>query len=203
MAANRSKIDINSRFGRLRVLCRAGSTKFKEVTWLCLCDCGKQSIVKGKSLRSGTTKSCGCINREKTSQRLKTHGMRYSAEYYIWRSMKDRCENERHKEYARYGGRGISVCHEWRDSFSSFYRDMGPRPHGLTLDRIDNDDGYNKGNCRWADRKTQTENRSNSIKVDLNAIAKTLGITYGAAYQRLKRGQICEKLLKLHPRLIG
>lgn len=85
--------------------------------------------------------------------------------YWIWADMRSRCKNPNHKQFSDYGGRGISVCPEWAD-FSQFMRDMGPRPAGLTLDRIDNDEGYSPNNCRWADRKTQNSNRRNCIIVN-------------------------------------
>lgn len=93
-----------------------------------------------------------------------THGMTNSPEWISWRAMKDRCTNPAGEHWQRYGGRGITVCPQWLDSFEMFYADMGTRPEGLTLDRIDNDGNYEPGNCRWADPVTQANNRQNSRK---------------------------------------
>jgi len=134
---------------------------------LCKCNCGKETIVRGSDLKSEKTKSCGCFL--KKGGRL-THGHskigKVSKVYMVWCDIKKRCNNKNNKDYKYYGGRGIKVCKRW-SKFENFLRDMGEVPSGLTLDRINNDLGYFKKNCRWATRKEQANNqRSNRKKID-------------------------------------
>lgn len=141
------------RFGRLTAVKRLHSNKSGNSIWLCNCDCGGVSNSNISQLRNGKTKSCGCINKELT----KTHGMHSSPEYKSHASMKDRCLNRNNPQYHDYGGRGISYCMRW-DSFENFFKDMGFRPKGKTLDRIDNDGNYDPENCKWSTRKEQMLN---------------------------------------------
>lgn len=136
--------------------------------WKCICDCGKEFVARFNNLKLHT-KSCGCLRRE-NFRRLgllsKTHGHssggKRSPTYQTWSSMIDRCTRNKHSHFARYGGRGISVCDRWM-KFENFFEDMGERPYGMTLDRIDNDDGYSIHNCRWSTDLTQANNRSKII----------------------------------------
>jgi hypothetical protein len=114
----------------------------------------------------GRTQSCGCLRNEVTVQRSTKHGHTGTSIYWTWGDMVGRCTNPKHKRYADYGGRGITVCDRWRD-FANFLADMGERPPGMELDRIDNDRGYEPGNCRWADRSTQAKNRRPSAYAGL------------------------------------
>ena len=178
------------RFGKLKVILFSGKDSRKALKWLCKCDCGNKTITLGKRLRPGLTKSCGCLIKEINSEIHKTHGMKKSPEYKIWAQMKARCLNRNNLSYYRYGGRGIKVCKRWESSFVNFYKDMKLRPTGKSLERNNNDGDYKPSNCIWADRKTQIGNRSNSIKIDLMAIAKKRGISYKHAWSLHKNGRL-------------
>lgn len=174
--------ETGNRYGRLTVVCRAGSTKGGIARWLCQCDCGGKKVVTGSRLRSGETRSCGCLEQETRvsngHKRMRpTHGMSKSRLYDVWHGMKARCYRSTHPHYSDYGGRGISVCDEWADSFSAFaewalshgYDENAPKGK-CTLDRIDPDGDYCPENCRFADMVVQQNNRrdrSNNVHVYL------------------------------------
>lgn len=129
--------------------------------WKCLCDCGKTAICLGESLRTNHTKSCGCLHLEKNRTNNLLHGHnrvgKRSPEYKSWDAMTQRTSNPNFIDYKNYGGRGIAVCERWR-KFENFLADMGARPDGMSLDRINNDGNYEPGNCRWATRMQQRQN---------------------------------------------
>ncbi len=172
--------EIGRRYGRLVVL----STLVKKIPngndavfAICRCDCGKEHTTVRCQLVIGRCKSCGCLLKEATGNRFRKHGMGGSLEYTIWIGMRDRCSNQNSEHYFRYGGRGIKVCAEWDESFDRFFSDMGKRPSQKhSLDRIDNDKGYSKENCRWADALTQGNNRSDNKHLTLNGETKTLSM---------------------------
>jgi len=153
------------RFGKLSVIQRAGSDKKGNALWLCKCDCGNTKALLGWVLRRGKAKSCGCLHSETiskiNSQQKRTHGETHTRLYNIWRSMRARCYNTSHRFYKHYGGRGIAVCDEWRNSYEAF-RDWafsnGYTPD-LTIDRKDNDGNYEPQNCHWATMSDQNRNR--------------------------------------------
>ena len=180
------------KFGRLTAIKKVGTKgngKGSKSIWLCRCDCGNEKEILRNSLVSGTTKSCGCLEKEvKATMHLK-HGMEKSRIWNIWTGMRDRCSRPNNKNYQRYGGRGIRVCPEWDSDFQNFYDWSMENGYSddLTIDRIDNDGNYEPSNCRWVTRKEQTRNRSITKTIPLARIAEIDGITYQAAYDKYVR----------------
>jgi hypothetical protein len=158
------RIDLTGqRFGRLTVVEHAGIDKWVQMIWRCICDCGGSSVVPGGILRRGHTKSCGCrqiSGLDPNASRKHGHGTRgrLSPTYISWQAMLQRCRDPNSSNWKYYGGRGISVCKRWLD-FKAFLADVGTRPVGTSIDRIDADGNYEPGNVRWADAMTQRRNR--------------------------------------------
>lgn len=167
----------------------------------CSCSCGKEIVMALRTLKSGA-QSCSCLARRNVDStslfcgnpRNRSHGMCYTKTYKSWYTMRQRCLNVRNKRYYCYGGRGIAVCDEWH-KFENFYKDMGERPEGKSLDRIDNNKGYFKENCRWATREEQANNKSNNVRICYNGKSKTIaqwsaetGIGSTTISERMKRG---------------
>jgi len=145
------------KFGTLTVLRRL-QNRGEKIVWLCRCSCGTETAICSGNLK--VVKSCGCLKGFKAGNVVGLkHGGSHSATYKIWVGIKTRCFDTKHHSYQRYGARGITMCDSWRDSFEAFLADMGPRPDGLTIDRIDNDRGYELSNCRWATMAQQAANR--------------------------------------------
>jgi hypothetical protein len=152
------------RFGRLTVVFRSPSVRSSGALWVCVCDCGGQTTADSLKLRSGHTKSCGCLRKESFVH--ETHGLsrRHARTYRTWKEMRQRCTNKNSTQWQWYGGRGIKVCDRWGD-FSKFFADMGARPSGMTIDRFPNPDGdYEPSNCRWATAAQQAETNRGTFK---------------------------------------
>lgn len=152
---------IGKKFNRLLVLSKNSKTKSGNTKYLCICDCGNKSIVNGSKLKNQTTKSCGCFRRDQNT----THGLstKNKREYSSWQNMKSRCSNPNATQYKDYGGSGVRVCKRWH-SFKNFFDDMGDRPKGKTLDRINCYGNYTPNNCKWSTYSEQQYNRKNRKK---------------------------------------
>ena len=137
------------RFGRLVVLERQGVNRHRKVLWFAQCDCGKTIVVRTNSLVSGNTRSCGCLQRDVAVANATTHGQADTPTYRAWQTMHDRCGNPKNKQYPRYGGRGIGIDDPRWFSFQNFFDEMGKKPPGCDLHRVENDKGYSKANCVW------------------------------------------------------
>jgi hypothetical protein len=193
--------DLSGRkFGSLKVVCKAAPDKSGNSRWACKCDCGNITLTRRFPLLSGKTISCGCKLREKKIK----HGGYKTRLYSIWGGMKDRCYREKNIAYKRYGGRGITVCDEWKNDFAAF-RDWA-LSHGygdtLTIDRIDSDGNYEPNNCRWATYLEQENNSSNCTfieyggkRMSLADWAREVGLSYETVSNRYHKGLPIEKVL--------
>lgn len=183
-------VPIGTRFGKLVVMGRGSNTTRGTVRWHCACDCGGASLVRGVSLRRGDIQNCRKCRR--VARRHGHGGNKQSSTYRSWHHAVQRCANTRLPRYADYGGRGISMCDRWT-KFENFLADMGERPAGMSLDRIDNDGNYEPGNCRWATPREQAANqreKKNRVRVEGKTIhewATVLGISYGTAHARYRK----------------
>lgn len=150
----------NQRFGRLVVLEKIGVVNHR-VLWKCVCDCGNECNATSHDLTSGKKKSCGCLKREKTIETFTTHGLSKERIHKEWRGILHRCKNPSASHYENYGGRGITVCDEWKEDFMAFYEWSMQNGYAdnLTLDRKDNDKGYSPDNCRWVTHMENCHNR--------------------------------------------
>lgn len=171
------------KFNRLSVLSRAKNRK-KIVFWLCICDCGKRKEISAQQLANNKTKSCGCYAKEVLRQsgrrvgnipKKVKHGLINSPEYNTWLNIKSRCHRKTATGYGLYGGRGIVVCAKWRNSFLSFYEDMGKRPSRKhSIERIDCNGNYEPSNCKWATTTEQSLNKRNNHYIEFNGQRKTI-----------------------------
>lgn len=189
---------IGETFGRLTVIAVYSRDKKQNLLWLCSCVCGGASVAPAYDLRSGKVVSCGCRVREGTHT---IHGMaragkKRSKEYAIWSAMVSRCTNEKNRNWFRYGGRDITVSDSWK-VFENFYADMGKKPNGKTLDRIDNNKGYSKENCKWNFVHEQNRNKRSNVWVHIDGIPfiladalKKTGCCLGKLHYRMKKYNI-------------
>lgn len=212
MRTRRRKLNFErQKIGRLFVI------EYREELqkWLCLCDCGNFVLIKSGNLspnkKGGNTKSCGCLLKEKTTQRSFRHGHQVRGKttrvYKSWCGMKERCLNPNKQDWCDYGGRGIKVCDRWLNSFENFLLDMGEPPEKHSLDRIDCNGNYTPENCRWASAKTQSCNRRNNVYLTLDKCTKKLiewqeiypYLTSGLYQNRKRRGWSDERIITTLP----
>lgn len=171
---------------------------YGQVRWVCICSCGTRKEVLTSSLTRGASQSCGCKGKDWCT----THGLSETPEYEAWAAMLQRCTNHKNKWFARYGGRGITVCKRWR-KFENFYADIGPRPDGGSLDRYpDNDGGYRPGNVRWTTQKQQLRNRAKTVFLEYEGKRRSLaewaelyGLKRKVLANRIKQGWSMKKAL--------
>lgn len=203
MGKGKPAADISGqRFDRLIVVSRVG-TASGQATWNCACDCGAEVVTTGRNLRSGHTRSCGCLSREMSAERAKAAftkhghftGRKSSQVHNSYQAMIARCTDPNHPAFARYGGRGITICKRWREGFDNFLADMGEPAAGNSIDRIDNDGPYSPENCRWATDEDQNNNASRNRIITHDGMTLTLaqwsdrtGIPYVTLRWRLNAG---------------
>lgn len=193
------------KFNRLTVIEKMPPDKSGAIIWKCLCECDNIVYARGNNLRNGDVKSCGCYRYEEIS--CKKHNPDNPRLYNIYNGIKTRCYNKKFKHYKYYGGKGITMCNEWKNSYLSFYNwavENGYK-EDLTIDRINNDKGYYPENCRWATRKEQSMNRSVNVKIKVNGkyktpedINKDTGIKINTIYTRRFRGMSDEDVVNIN-----
>ena len=183
-------------FSRLTVSKKAENIG-QKTAWFCICSCGSKLIVTSTHLKSGDTQSCGCYHHDELISRNTTHNMSHSREFKSWAQAINRCTNKSSPDYANYGERGISVCSRWsgKNGFHNFYFDMGSRPKNTSIERKNNYAGYSPGNCCWATRAEQNNNKRSNINLTYNGKTQTakqwareLSIYPQTLYARLNRG---------------
>lgn len=189
---------IDLTFGYWTVLCKSDKKSNNgSVLWRCQCECGTICDVCESSLHLDKSTNCGCKRKAKNKLNATTHGLSETPLYKIWQGMKDRCYNHSHTSYENYGGRGIKMCDEWKNSFETFYSwamNSGYE-HGLTIERMNNNEGYAPTNCKWATNLEQANNKRNNHKITYNGKTMTiaqwskfLGVTPGCITNRIARG---------------
>lgn len=193
---------IGRKYNRLEVVGLIG-VRDSEMVVEFRCDCGQGGEAPVWKLVSGAKRSCGCLRREATASRNRTHGLAHLPEYKVWVNIITRCYNPASKTYQRYGAKGVQMSDEWRESFEAFHRDMGPRPSPKhTVERKDNALGYCKENCRWATLTEQARNKSTSLHYTYGGVTKTLkewsddvGLDYHCAYWRHQQKWPIDRIL--------
>lgn len=176
---------VGQQFGRLTVTSRSPRPRH----WTCVCVCGAERSVYGPDLKTGKTKSCGCLRRELVSAAHRTHGMSRSPTYVTWTNMLARCTKATNRSYPRYGGRGVKVCPRW-EKFDNFLEDMGVCPPGHTIERLDIDRGYEPDNCAWIPKAQQASNTCRTVRFEDKTLAqwaRHLGRNQATIRWRLKK----------------
>lgn len=163
---------IGEKYGRLTVISFIKKDRNGKKVYLCSCECGNTKNVVAGNMKSDRTRSCGCLQKEKAKEAKTTHSKTQTGAYKSWSAMKRRCANRGSKDSKYYTDKGIKVCDRWLESFENFYKDMGDRPEGMSLDRLDNSKGYSLENCRWATKKEQTLNRGATIMIEIHGVEK-------------------------------
>lgn len=201
---NYTDVGVGSKIGRLLIL-EESRAKGRRV-YVCQCDCGNKRTVSKWHVLAGRTTSCGCYVKDMMRAKKTIHNMCKTPTYYVWQNMRERCSSLAHKNYKDYGGRGISVCERWQNSFANFLADMGEKPKGLSLDRINNDGNYCPENCRWVDAKLQNRNKGASGLVEfrgewrhLKEWSEVLGIDYSKLKRCLRKSLNEKAVAKLLP----
>lgn len=197
----KKRIHPGSKFGLLTAL-QEGPRRNGRECWECMCQCGTPRVVSRRSLLQGT-QSCGCLKSSRSKEAHTIHGMKDTPEWRAWQGAKARITNSGGRDYARYGGRGLTMSFEWEADFMNFYRDVGPRPSNKhSLDRIDNSLGYIPGNVRWATAKEQATNRRSTRLLTHKGLTKSitewaahLGINRGTLQRRVNKGWGIERAL--------
>ena len=184
------------RFGKLVAIKTIGKNKNGAYLWQCKCDCGNEIIANVGNLKNGHTKSCGCLRVDRCKTNFTKHGLEHTRLYGIWSDMRLRCYDEKNIAYHRYGGRGITICDEWKNDVKAFYdwATANGYKDSLTIDRIDNDGNYCPENCRWATVKEQASNRRSNILVTHNGKTQTMkkwanevGTPYKVVWARMQK----------------
>lgn len=188
------------KFGRLTVLYRLHNYNNKNhgMYWLCVCDCGNLKEVYGRDLRRGSTRSCGCLHKDKTKEVHTIHGKTHTRLYRIYHAMKRRCYDKHNNRYENYGSRGIVVCDEWKDDFETFYdwaMNNGYRDE-LTINRIDNNGNYEPMNCEWVDYKTQNRNTRQNRYIKYKG--ETHCLKEWCEILNLKYSKVLQRIIKLN-----
>ncbi len=188
------------KYGRISVIKKTGTSSNGKVLWECQCDCGKIIFCDGTRLKSGHTSSCGCLKRDYMKNPVaaishgNSRGGKRSREYTAWKNMRNRCQNPNVNCYHNYGGRGISVCDRWNNSFELFLSDMGKCPPGYSIERKENNGNYEPLNCHWASGTVQARNRRTNVWIEFSAgritivdAAIALSVKYNWLYWQIKK----------------
>lgn len=196
----KEKASIGRKYNMLTVL-REVMPKSGRTMVLCKCDCGEEAVALLSKIKRGEKKSCGCLRLIRLREKCVTHQRGGTPEHIAWAAMIQRCTNPKEKSFKHYGGRGITVCDRWR-KFENFFQDMGARPKGHSIDRIDNGEGYYKENCRWATPAAQNRNKRTNWNIAFNGETKCLkdwaeevGIHWQTIRSRLTMGWPAERAL--------